>query len=93
MAISLDFTGLLRFSAFWVARRGGESGRRLHLFLYMFFAVCGVVVGNVSSYTLSVLYSASNICSIGSSHLVRHRVPGVLHQSDRVRIPRSTSIL
>lgn len=48
MAISLDFTGLLRFSAFWVARKGGSSGKRLYLYLYLFFLVCGVIVGNVS---------------------------------------------
>ena len=47
MAISLDFTGLLRFSAFWVARKGGPSGRKLYLFLYIFFLLCGVIVGNV----------------------------------------------
>lgn len=46
MAISLDFTGLLRFSAFWVARKGGSSGKRLYLYLYLFFLVCGVIVGN-----------------------------------------------
>lgn len=49
MAISLDFTGLLRFSAFWVARKGGSSGKKLYLFLYIFFLVTGVIVGNVSS--------------------------------------------
>ena len=49
MAISLDFTGLLRFSAFWVARKGGSSGKRLYLYLYLFFLACGAVVGNVSS--------------------------------------------
>ncbi|GJE94670.1 hypothetical protein PsYK624_108410 [Phanerochaete sordida] len=46
MAISLDFMGLLRFSAFWVARKGGSSGKRLYLYLYLFFLVCGVIVGN-----------------------------------------------
>ena len=47
MSISLDFTGLLRFSAFWVARKGGTSGKLLYLYLYGFFLVCGVIVGNV----------------------------------------------
>ncbi|KIP03230.1 hypothetical protein PHLGIDRAFT_497949 [Phlebiopsis gigantea 11061_1 CR5-6] len=46
LAISLDFTGLLRFSAFWVARKGGPSGKRLYLYLYLFFLTCGAVVGN-----------------------------------------------
>ena len=47
MSISLDATGLLRFLAFWVARKGGADGRRLYAYLYLFFLVCGVVVGNV----------------------------------------------
>ncbi|KAI0785821.1 hypothetical protein C8Q75DRAFT_722360 [Abortiporus biennis] len=46
ISISLDFTGLLRFAAFWVARKGGSSGHRLYLYLYVFFLVCGVLVGN-----------------------------------------------
>ncbi|KAH8103520.1 hypothetical protein BXZ70DRAFT_736053 [Cristinia sonorae] len=46
ISISLDFTGLLRFSAFWVARKGGSSGRLLFLYLYVFFLVSGVIVGN-----------------------------------------------
>ena len=56
MSISLDFTGLLRFSAFWVARKGGSSGKLLYLYLYAFFLVCGVIVGNVSH---TALLSAS----------------------------------
>lgn len=47
ISISLDFTGLLRFSAFWVARKGGASGQLLYLYLYAFFLICGVIVGNV----------------------------------------------
>ncbi|CAL1712066.1 unnamed protein product [Somion occarium] len=46
ISISLDFTGLFRFSAFWVARRGGTSGPRLYLYLYLFFLVSGIIVGN-----------------------------------------------
>ncbi|KAI0317400.1 hypothetical protein OF83DRAFT_1163943 [Amylostereum chailletii] len=46
IAISLDATGLLRFLAFWVARKGGSSGPRLYFLLYVFFLFCGVVVGN-----------------------------------------------
>lgn len=48
ISISLDATGLLRFLAFWVAQKGGSSGHRLYLYLYLFFLVCGVIVGNVS---------------------------------------------
>ena len=48
LSISLDATGLLRFLAFWVASKGGSSGRRLYAYLYAFFLLCGVVVGNVS---------------------------------------------
>ncbi|QRW24161.1 hypothetical protein RhiXN_10485 [Rhizoctonia solani] len=46
IAIALDATGLLRFLAFWVVRKGGSSGHRLYLFLYIFFFVFGVIVGN-----------------------------------------------
>ncbi|KAH9927802.1 uncharacterized protein B0H18DRAFT_1084659 [Fomitopsis serialis] len=46
LSISLDATGLLRFLAFWVVRKGGGSGRRLFTYLYVFFLVCGVIVGN-----------------------------------------------
>ncbi|KAH9888414.1 hypothetical protein C8Q73DRAFT_710090 [Cubamyces lactineus] len=46
ISISLDATGLLRFLAFWVASKGGASGRTLFAYLYVFFLVCGVVVGN-----------------------------------------------
>lgn len=48
LAISLDTTGLFRFLAFWVVRKGGSSGRRLYLYLYAFFFVAGILVGNVS---------------------------------------------
>ncbi|QRV96617.1 citrate transporter [Ceratobasidium sp. AG-Ba] len=46
IAIALDATGLLRFLAFWVVRKGGSSGPRLYLFLYLFFFGFGVLVGN-----------------------------------------------
>jgi uncharacterized membrane-anchored protein YitT (DUF2179 family) len=48
LSISLDATGLLRFLAFWVARKGGASGPRLYFYLYLFFLACAAVVGNVS---------------------------------------------
>jgi hypothetical protein len=47
IAISLDSTGALRFLAFWVAKKGGSSGWKLHFYLYVFFLVLGGVVGNV----------------------------------------------
>ncbi|RPD57395.1 hypothetical protein L226DRAFT_512254 [Lentinus tigrinus ALCF2SS1-7] len=46
ISISLDATGLFRFLAFWVASKGGSSGPRLFSYLYIFFLLCGVVVGN-----------------------------------------------
>ncbi|KAI0667127.1 hypothetical protein C8Q78DRAFT_1176287 [Trametes maxima] len=46
ISISLDATGLFRFLAFWVASRGGSSGRKLFAYLYIFFLITGVVVGN-----------------------------------------------
>ncbi|KZT03924.1 uncharacterized protein LAESUDRAFT_744420 [Laetiporus sulphureus 93-53] len=46
LSISLDATGLLRFLAFWVVQKGGSSGRRLFTALYVFFLLCGVIVGN-----------------------------------------------
>ena len=51
LSISLDATGLLRFLAFWVVRKGGHSGPRLFSYLYAFFLICGVVVGNVREFT------------------------------------------
>ncbi|KAI0644943.1 hypothetical protein C8Q79DRAFT_742041 [Trametes meyenii] len=46
ISISLDATGLFRFLAFWVSSRGGSSGRKLFAYLYIFFLITGVVVGN-----------------------------------------------
>ncbi|KAI9465182.1 hypothetical protein BJY52DRAFT_1220876 [Lactarius psammicola] len=46
LSISLDATGLLRFLAFWVARKGGASGLKLHFYLYLFFLTCAAVFGN-----------------------------------------------
>ncbi|KAL1945316.1 hypothetical protein VTO73DRAFT_2167 [Trametes versicolor] len=46
ISISLDATGLLRFLAFWVANKGGSSGRKLFAYLYVFFLLSGVIVGN-----------------------------------------------
>ncbi|KAL5518613.1 hypothetical protein ACEPAH_296 [Sanghuangporus vaninii] len=46
LSISLDATGLFRFLAFWVVRKGGSSGGRLYLYLYIFFFISGIFVGN-----------------------------------------------
>ena len=48
MTISLDAAGLFRFLAFWVANRGGSSGKRLYLYFWAFFLLLAVAVGNVS---------------------------------------------
>ncbi|EED82647.1 predicted protein, partial [Postia placenta Mad-698-R] len=46
LSISLDATGLLRFLAFKVVQKGGSSGRKLYAYLYIFFLICGAIVGN-----------------------------------------------
>jgi len=46
LTVSLDKMGLYAFLAVWVARRGKSSGRRLFLFLYLFFLACAVLFGN-----------------------------------------------
>lgn len=46
LSISLDATGLLRFLAFWAARKGGASGPKLYFYLYLFFLACAAIVGN-----------------------------------------------
>ena len=49
LTISLDAAGLFRFLAFWVANKGGSSGKRLYLYFWVFFLLLAVAVGNVSS--------------------------------------------
>lgn len=46
IAISLDATGLLRYLAFQVCLKAGNSGMGLYLVLYAFFWTLGVLVGN-----------------------------------------------
>lgn len=58
LSISLDATGLLRFLAFRVAQKGGSSGHRLYLYLFIFFFVAGLVVGNVSFFICWVILAA-----------------------------------
>jgi len=49
LTISLDAAGLFRFLAFWVANKGGSSGRKLYLYFWVFFLLLAVAVGNVGS--------------------------------------------
>ena len=77
VAISLDATGLFRFLAFWVARKGGTSGRRLYFYLYLFFLVSAAVVGNVSHRVQQRYHFPSMTCPKGPSHPVWHSVPGL----------------
>lgn len=46
ISIALDGTGALEAVAFWVSKRGGNSGLRLFTYLYVFFLSVGCVVGN-----------------------------------------------
>ncbi|KAF9518505.1 hypothetical protein BS47DRAFT_259850 [Hydnum rufescens UP504] len=46
ISLSLDASGLLRFLAFWVLKKGGSQGRRLYFLLYTFFFVSGLLIGN-----------------------------------------------
>jgi Na+/H+ antiporter NhaD/arsenite permease-like protein len=54
ISLSLDCTGLLRFLAFWVAAKGGTSGRKLYVYFFLFFFGSGVLVGNVSVGSLAL---------------------------------------
>ena len=47
LTISLDAAGLFRFLAFWVANKGGSSGKRLYLYFWVLFVLLAVAVGNV----------------------------------------------
>ncbi|KAF2273747.1 uncharacterized protein EI97DRAFT_435669 [Westerdykella ornata] len=46
IAISLDASGLIRYLAFRVLKWGGDDGRRLFLYLYMFFYALTSFIGN-----------------------------------------------
>lgn len=46
IAISIDATGLIRWLSLKTLQRAGDSGRRLFLYLYLFFFVLGTAVGN-----------------------------------------------
>lgn len=78
LSISLDATGLLRFLAFWVAKKGGASGRKLHFYLYLFFLTSAAVVGNVSCRMCTIKGCHSKLPSAkGSSNLVWHDIPSL----------------
>jgi len=106
IAISLDSTGALRFLAFWVAKKGGSSGWKLHFYLFAFFLVLGGIVGNVSCARncdgWAGLVSAGRyerlltrgwcFCT-GPSHLVRNGLSGILHTSMRDQAADGMDIL
>ncbi|RXW17658.1 hypothetical protein EST38_g8190 [Candolleomyces aberdarensis] len=46
MAVTLEITGIFRTAAIWVGNKGGSSGRKLYLYLYILFTLISIVVGN-----------------------------------------------
>ncbi|KAF2708207.1 hypothetical protein K504DRAFT_434450 [Pleomassaria siparia CBS 279.74] len=46
IALSIDASGLIRFLAFKVLQKGGSVGRRLYLYLYLFFFGLTAFIGN-----------------------------------------------
>lgn len=46
MAISLDMSGVLQASAFWIANKGGRSGFKLYTYFYLMSLLLSVVLGN-----------------------------------------------
>lgn len=81
ISIALDATGLLRFLAFRVVQKGGSSGRRLYLYLYLFFFAAGLIVGNAS--LLPILHQSLTITS-GPGNPLRDCLPRLLHSNGRV---------
>ena len=81
LTISLDATGLFRFLAFWVTNRGGSSGKRLHLYFWVFSLLLAVAVGNVgSAFSLfsRIHHRSGPCCSL------RYPIHCVLHKDRRV---------
>ena len=76
MTISLDAAGLFRFLAFWVANKGGSSGKRLYLYFWIFFLLLAVAVGNVSSVFSILLQTYSRL---GPGCPLWHSISCVLH--------------
>ncbi|KAJ2922594.1 hypothetical protein H1R20_g14498, partial [Candolleomyces eurysporus] len=48
MAVTLEITGIFQTAAVWVSNKGGSSGRKLYLYLYVLFTLISIVVGNDS---------------------------------------------
>lgn len=46
MAITLDISGVLQATAFWVSNKGGTNGRRLYFYFYVMLTLLSVVLGN-----------------------------------------------
>lgn len=84
MTISLDAAGLFRFLAFWVATKAGSSGRRLHLYFWVFFLLLAVAVGNVSPSVHNVFQGFTS--DAGPRRSLRYPIPRILHENRRVCI-------
>ncbi|KAJ7130140.1 hypothetical protein C8R44DRAFT_774950 [Mycena epipterygia] len=46
MAITLDISGVLQATAFWVSNKGGTNGRRLYFYFYIMLTLLSVLLGN-----------------------------------------------
>ncbi|KAJ3760002.1 hypothetical protein EV360DRAFT_40764 [Lentinula raphanica] len=46
MAITLDISGILQASAFWVSNKGGSNGWRLYIYFYLMLTSLSVFLGN-----------------------------------------------
>ncbi|KAJ4491918.1 hypothetical protein C8J55DRAFT_485880 [Lentinula edodes] len=46
MAITLDISGILQASAFWVSNKGGSNGWKLYFYFYLMLTSLSVVLGN-----------------------------------------------
>ncbi|KAG9312509.1 hypothetical protein JVU11DRAFT_6901 [Chiua virens] len=46
MAITLDITGVLRATAFWVSNKGGDNGWRMYLYFYIMLTLLSILLGN-----------------------------------------------
>lgn len=82
MTISLDAAGLFKFLAFWVATKAGSSGRRLHLYFWIFFLLLAVAVGNVGPSVRDVFQGL--ISNAGPRRPLRYPIPRILHKDRRV---------
>jgi Na+/H+ antiporter NhaD/arsenite permease-like protein len=46
MAITLDVTGILQATAFWISNHGGKNGRKLYFYFYVLLTFVSMVIGN-----------------------------------------------